>query len=92
MLPSIVRHLNREASEADLEIVPRSAYLISVKDRQNIAVAVCAVTDTPMSIHDCSFGEDRLVCVVGESDPMATTDCSVACGCITSLDDESKVI
>ena len=66
--------------------------MISVIDRQNIAVAVCAVTDSPMPIHDCSFGEDRLVCVVGESDPMATTDCSVACGCITSLDDKSKVI
>lgn len=77
LLPSIVRRLYSEAPEVDLEIVPWSEYLISENDLQNIDIAVCAVTDTPMSIRGRSIGEDRFVCVVSQSHPMAKTGFSI---------------
>ncbi len=73
LLPSVVRRLHIDAPGVNLEVVPWSENLVSEYDLQNIDVAVCTVTNTPMSIHGRGIGEDRFVCVIGRSHPMAET-------------------
>ncbi|OED42640.1 hypothetical protein ACH42_11945 [Endozoicomonas sp. (ex Bugula neritina AB1)] len=71
LLPSVIRRINREAPNVDLEIVPWHEQLLNELD--DIDVAASTVTDTPTALHGRGIGEDRFVCVVGRDHPLANT-------------------